>query len=139
MSNAANHKTALSTSALSFGLLTEPHVLNVDDKASSQVEDGEQGVAHEGRDLQCGQGSGHKQSHGSAAVHHQPHQEEVEEETIGGLVQTGQPINGQTVDQGEHAVLRQLSQDLRTHKEHLTFTPSLVAQLGGARLTPAGD
>lgn len=29
-------------------LLTEPHVLNVDDKASGQVEDGEQGVAHEG-------------------------------------------------------------------------------------------
>lgn len=48
VSNASDHKTALSTSMLSFGLLTEPHVLNVDDKASSQVEDGEQGVAHEG-------------------------------------------------------------------------------------------
>lgn len=31
-----------------FHLLTEPHVLHVDDEASRQVEDGEQGVAHEG-------------------------------------------------------------------------------------------
>lgn len=78
--------------------LTQPHVLQADDKTTSQVEDGEQGVAHEGRDLQGGQGCSHEQRHGPAAVHHQPHHQEVEQEAIRGLVQARQPVYGQPVD-----------------------------------------
>lgn len=87
-------------------LLTEPHVLQADDKATGQIEDSEQGVAHEGWGLQGGQRSGHKQSHGPAAVNHQPHQHEVEQEALRSLVEPGQPIDGQAVHQGEHTVLR---------------------------------
>lgn len=97
-------------------LLTQPHVLQADYKTSSQIEDCEQSVAHEGGGLQGGQRGSHKQSHGSAAVHHQPHQHEVEQETVWSLVQPCQPIDGQTIDQGEDTVLWQLSKHLRKEK-----------------------
>lgn len=68
-------------------LLTEPHILQADDKPSGQIEDCEQRVACEGRDLQGGQRGGCEQSHASAAVHHQPHQQEVEQEAPRLLIQ----------------------------------------------------
>lgn len=94
-------------------LLTQPHVLHVDDEAAGQVEDGEECVAHEGRGLQGGQSCGHAQRHGPAAVHHQPHQQQVEQEALRHLVQARQPVDGQPVDQGEDAVLRKLPEDLQ--------------------------
>lgn len=94
-------------------LLTQPHVLHVDDEAAGQVEDGEERVAHEGRGLQGGQRGGHEQRHGPAAVHHQPHQQEVEQEALGHLVQACQPVDGQPVDQREDTVLRKLPEDLQ--------------------------
>lgn len=87
-------------------LLTKPHILQTDDETSSQIEDSEKRVSHEGWGLQSGQRSSYKQSHGSAAVNHQPHQHEVEQETIRSVVKPGQPVDGQAVHQSEHAVLR---------------------------------
>lgn len=66
--------------------LTHPQVLQADDEAPCQVEDSEEGVAHEGRRLQGGQGRRHKQGHGTAAVHHQEHKQEVEQEAVRGGV-----------------------------------------------------
>lgn len=56
---------------------TNPHILHTDDKAPRQVEDCEQSVSHEGRGLQRRQSCSHKQSHGPAAIDHEPHQQEV--------------------------------------------------------------
>lgn len=94
-------------------VLTQPHVLQADDESSGQIEDGEERVPHEGGGLQRGQGRRHEQSHGPAAVDHQPGQQEVEEEPLRRLVQTSQPVDGQSVDQSEHAVFWKFSKDLK--------------------------
>ena len=92
--------------------LTQPHVLQVDDEAPGEVEDGEEGVAHEGGGLKGGQRRGHEQCHAAAAVHHEPHQQQAEQEACGGGVEPGQPVDGETVDQSEGTVLRELAQYL---------------------------
>lgn len=93
--------------------LTQPQVLQIDDKAAGEVEHGEEGIPHECGGLKGRQRCGHKQRHGSAAVDHQPHQWEVQEEAVGCLVHSRQPVDGHTVNQGEHTVFRKLTKDLK--------------------------
>lgn len=94
-------------------VLTQPHVFQTNDKARCQVEDSEERIAHERRRLQGWQGGSHKQCHAATAVHHQPHQQEVEKKSIGSAVEPSQPVDGHTVYQCKNTVLWKLTEDLK--------------------------
>ncbi len=92
---------------------TQPHVFQTNDKASREVEDREECVAHERWSLQCWQGCRHKQGHAATTIHHQPHQQEAEQEAVGSAVEPSQPVDGHTIYQRKGTVLWQLTKDLR--------------------------
>lgn len=63
--------------------------------------------------MEGGEQGGGAQGHEPAAEHHQPHQQEVQQEGLGARAQVGQPVGGHPVDEDVGTVLRELPEDLQ--------------------------